>query len=871
MRTNALPLFSFLFLLGLLSVSAQEVSRAQIEAGKEKLRQDSTLAKQARDAVAENPDLINRVPADRRSEVLDVLNNTPVQAQLRTSLSAKDSANDGLPAKDPLSHTGLKQSPINETGLGRKDSLGSRYIPHERIFGRALFNEYIQQAPVSEIPDEYVIAAGDEILMRLWGRYNLDKKYTIGKDGYVFLDPLNKQVYLLGMTYARLKDMIRIITRDVPGVEGEARILATRAITVHVAGEAMNPGTIAVPPFCTFWQALMLSRGPGELGSVRKIKLIRRGVTVNTLDIYSYLRTGVRPEQNIKDDDVIFFDRIEKADSVSGFVQRSGWYELLANETLNDLVSHAGGLTATEFSSIGQIDRIIPVEQRTQDGPTRTVIDLDLSTDGWKKQSVLNGDIITTKAKKTRYQNDVFVFGKGVPVPGRYSVTSGATTIWEVLEKAGGLAPGFSTKGELQRVVDNSESTRSTMIDFSDEALLRQTTVTAGDTIRTYLQRDFRDLTTVKSSGFVRDSVEVPYSDSISLFSLLKRSGGTRDGALDYVYIKRTDDFGTVSYERESIADTAQASRVLLKPRDEVIAFDYRNFNKTFPVGVLAYGSQPVLVEYSRDLTLNILILRLGGLNLLVDSSHVEIVVPNMKSAEIMSDTKVVELNRSTASDASLLAPGAMVIFRKDPKKNEPKYVTIVGEVMSPGSYALKTNHDNIHSLIMEAGGLTSRANPYGIRILRHGYFGAIPVQTVKPDPLKLKNSFVLNQGDRIVVGQNDYLVTIRGAVFDSGVTAYNSSYAWKDYIRNGAGGWLDSADVKRTYIRYPNGMKYKGRQGLFGSKKVVPGSEIVVPYKPPTPPAKAAKEFDYMKFATFMSMMATTMLTLVLVTNALK
>ncbi|MFH1761320.1 MAG: SLBB domain-containing protein, partial [bacterium] len=688
--------------------------------------------------------------------------------------------------------------------------------------------------------------------------------YYIGRDGYVYIDPLKKQTYLAGMTYRRIKSMIRKIAEDMAGVEGDVRIISTHSIKVNAAGHAQNPGTISLPPFYTFWQALMLTKGPATLGSVRDIKLVRQGKTIYNMDVYSFLKTGNIPNISIRDNDLIFFGEVGKVVSITGFVRRPGWFELKKNETLGDLVYHAGNLKSSEFASLIQIERLIELEDRTSDGPTRKIIDIDITDKTWEKIALQNGDIISSKDKETFYKNDVFISGNGIRVPGRYSISPSNSTLRELIKNAGDFIEGYSRYGECIRITP--DGTKSIQIDFKDALALKQFQLAAGDNIITYHNNNFRDQTLVRASGFVRNSINVPYSDSLSLYSLLQRGGGTGDGALPYIYVKSEDDFGNITYKRYPIEDTSFTSTVMLDRRDEIIAFDYRNFNNKFPVTVLAFNKPPLLLEYSADLSLEIIIHRLNGLNNLTDSSRVEIVSTDFSSHKQLAISKFYKIEKQALADTGIIEPGVIVFFRKDPKKNLPQYAAITGEVLSPGNYALTSRNESLSNILRQSGGFSIRANPYSLKINRSGLDYPIPVSIKSVLPALFETDWVLNNGDVISVERDDYLVEISGAVYQPGIVAYNGSWSWKDYLKKGAGGHMDTADVKNAYIIYPNGITKKARQGWFSNTRVVSGSRIIVPVKPYNAPATDRKEFDYSKFLATLTTSLTAVLTLVII-----
>ena len=287
---------------------------------------------------------------------------------------------------------------------------------------------------------------------------------------------------------------------------------------------------------------------------------------------------------------------------------------------------------------------------------------------------------------------------------------------------------------------------------------------------------------------------------------------------------------------------------------------------------MLAFDREPLVLDYSPDLTFQVIIHELEGLNPLVDSNHVEVCVPDYSDEKQYISFRDYAVDNNTVEKQGIIKEGCIVFFRKDPKKISGKYVVVEGEVLRPGRYALMRTDYSLSELFSLAGGITERGNKHAISILREGKKVPVPIEIDENyGVLKFRNEWVLNHNDHIVVGRNDYAVEVAGEVFDPTIVAYNSGYKWRDYVRKGAGGFTDSAKVLNTYIQYPNGMSKKAKPSLFSmSSKVVPGCKIVVPKKPPKPPKPAGEGFDYVKAITAISSTMVTLLSVLVIATKL-
>ena len=867
------------------AVFSQQVkpSEQQIEEGKKLIAEDPA---KARKKIKDNQEMFNSLPPEQQEEVLRYIQSSetsrkknrsekavaPIDSSSSDSLLRLNGAKiqrTGLASIDTLADTLSDTLALDTLNLDTTDTM--KMAKDTIIFGRELFLQDYSIPISTEIPDGYVITPGDEILLRFWGRYNQEQKYLIGQDGYVFVEPLNRQLFLPGMTYGELRAMIQRVSQSSPGVQGDVKLVNAHPIFVNIAGYARQPGTVSFPATYSFWQVLMSSKGPSGSGSVRDIRVTRKGKEISRIDMYDFLENGKEPVVALKNEDLIFFGKLHNVVTIDSMVRNPGMYEMKQSEHLGDLVDIAGGFSSSAFSPTILIDRAADFREKATGKYPRIVVSVDLTRNGWEKTELRDGDTIKIKNMIARAANEVYVSGPGFRVQGTFSLPPSGMTLDKLIEETGGLVPGTHSSAELLRL--KPDGTRySIPVNFSRNESMKLQLV-AFDSLLTFNDSQFVELTTVKSHGFIRKEIDEPYSDSLTLMDVIRRSDGTGSGALPYVYVKQTDDLGNITYEKFNINDTAAAQSVIMRKRDEVFFFDYRDFHEKIPVTVLAFDREPLVLDYSPDLTFQIIIHELNGLNPLVDSNRIEICEPDYHDEKQYVLLQTYSLDSETIDKKGIVKEGSIVFLRKDPKKISGKYVFFEGEILRPGRYALLRTDYHLSELFTLSGGITERGNKYAISILREGKKEPIPVEIVEnsDDTLQFRNDWVLNQNDRIFVGRNDYSVEVAGEVFDPRTIAFNPDYGWSDYIKKGAGGFTDSAKVSNTFIQYPNGMSKKARPSIFsGSPKVVPGSKIIVPRKPSKPPKQPGEGFDYAKAITMISSSLMTVLSLLVIAQKL-
>lgn len=760
----------------------------------------------------------------------------------------------------------------NELDSAALDSIAqeeAKEFPHTKIYGRSYFGEFNPQELIKgNIPGDYILQEGDQVLFRLWGTLNHDEIITVGEDGFAFLEPFNKQVYLKGMSYRSLRNFMKRTIRDMAGVQGEMRVIATTSIKVRISGLAQNIGTFPVPPYYSLWQALVMSEGPSYNGSVRNIQLIRNGKVIQSFDLYQYLHKGKMKEKSLQEGDVIHFNNIGPVVRIEDGVRQPGVYEALEGEKLEQLVEYAGGLEDPEKAFSISIERTLSLEAMTKKGASREVVDLDLKSSSWKKFKIQNHDRIRFMGKAVSIQNHAWIMGEGVRLPGLYAIEDQKTTLWELIEKAGGLKEFAQEDIE---VVRTKEGIRNAFTVVNEQSSLESFVLTYGDSVMTWHKNTLANRDSIEVLGNVDLPGKIFWTKNMSLAAALQRAGGALDGSLARMVVIRTEEDGKGKYlavgpQKQLFSELdaqgkAYLRETLLEKNDRVVVVNKLMHQNSPPVTVLYPGQEEVLLPYSETLNLDLIIAHIPEFSYRVDSSMVVISNPEFETSEAFVKPTQVSIDAETTQNTSLIQPGAMVTFRLNPKKAAPEYVTILGEVSAPGSYAVIGMKESIQSVVERAGGFTPRANVFGVSIKRtlevQGVLGietttqkSIPVRVIQAsDKWELDHLTKAQGGDTIVVSQNDFSVEIQGAVLSPGVSTYNPDWNWEDYVNFGGGGVLDTADIEKVFIIYPNGQSLKANAGwLSAGPEIVSGTIVVVPYKPYIEKGED-DEFNYKEF----------------------
>ena len=276
--------------------------------------------------------------------------------------------------------------------------------------------------------------------------------------------------------------------------------------------------------------------------------------------------------------------------------------------------------------------------------------------------------------------------------------------------------------------------------------------------------------------------------------------------------------------------------------------------------------AKPGTYPYVEEMTLEDLILQAGGL--LDGASVVRVeVARRLKDPESTVDSNELgevftfSLRNGFVVDGEpgfRLQPFDVVAVRKSPAYHEQQMVSVSGEVLFSGEYALLHKNERISDLVKRAGGVTHDAYIRGSRltrrmneeeralledVLRMAKLNA-GRDSLSVDKLQENDTYtvgielekalenpgsdydvVLREGDRLFVPEYVSTVKIMGEVMRPNTVLFSKKMKYKDYIDQ-AGGYASRAKKRRTYIVYMNGMISRKKNRLE------PGCEIIVPRK---------------------------------------
>ncbi|WP_423186021.1 SLBB domain-containing protein [Alishewanella sp. d11] len=315
--------------------------------------------------------------------------------------------------KDQQNLQGLMQE-LNKPKLAAEEE---KKLPR---FGESLFDANISTfAPVANAPvsANYRLGPDDTLQLQLYGKQNDSIELVINREGNINLPDIGP-VNVAGLTFQQASDLItNRITQANIGLQAAVTMGQLRTINVFIAGEARNPGMYAVSALTSVTQALFVSGGVSEIGSLRDIRVTRAGQVVARFDLYDLLLKGNNASDiTLQHGDVVFVAPVGAVVAIEGEVRRPAYYELAKGETLGQLLTMAGGLQASAHVNAVSL-------QRT--GPNgRELVNLNLTENSAQNFALRSGDKLVVPELSQRVRDQVTIAG-AVARPGTFAWRSG--------------------------------------------------------------------------------------------------------------------------------------------------------------------------------------------------------------------------------------------------------------------------------------------------------------------------------------------------------------------------------------------------------------------------------------------------------------
>jgi polysaccharide biosynthesis/export protein len=391
---------------------------------------------------------------------------------------------------------------------------------------------------------------------------------------------------------------------------------------------------------------------------------------------------------------------------------------------------------------------------------------------------------------------------------------------------------------------------------------------------------------TVEVSGAVNypDIYQVKKNDRL-LDLILKAGGLVSDAILSRAYVYRGDSNFNQEAAKINLSEIItgkELANMEIMPGDRIMIISKKDFIQNYNVEIVGSVRKPIVMPFSKNMTLKDLLFASGGLTNEAENGRIEI-ASSVDSADNFSmvirkkiDLRTIVINPNLVLDESservLLRPNDKVYVRKKIDFKLLEKVTISGEINYPGEYALLDGQETILQLIERAGQLKNSSFLEGAIFTRPGEGDiGINLKEMVNNP-KSKYNLVLRNGDNLFIPKRNELVKVNGQVIKAlSVVGDVNPMPLKNYISE-AGGYGEDPWKDRISVTYPNGKTKTVKRIFFIRKypKVTQGCVINVPKKP-APKDRDISWKDITSFTTSFVASVTTLVSTYLFINKIK
>lgn len=661
----------------------------------------------------------------------------------------------------------------------------STTVAAQLVYGRNIFNSRnLTFAPSQNIPTpvNYQLAAGDEVIIDVWGNNQATYRETISPEGSINIPNLGP-IYLNGLTVKEAEKYLKKELNKIhSGIEGEnptsemkLTLGQIRTIQVNLMGEVAVPGTYNISSFSNIFHALYRAGGIGKLGSLRSIQLMRNGKKIADVDVYDFILKGRTMDAvRLQEGDVIIVPTYDMLVNIQGNVKRPMFYEMKNGETVKTLIEYAGNFTSDAYTKNLRITR-----QNGKEYQVYTIDDIDYSV-----FKLMDGDVLNISAMLDRFENKLEIKG-AVYRPGIYQYSGQLNTVKQLVEKAEGvMGDAFLGRAVLHR---EREDLTKEVIQVDLKNILNGTkpdiALKRNDELYIPSIHDLQDLGTLTVFGEVARPGSFPFAENTTLEDIIIQAGGLLESASSVrVDVSRRikDSKGT-----EASSTIGEMHTFALKDGfviDGEPGFILKPYDQIFVRRSPAYQTQ-----------INV---RVNG-EVLFEGTY--------------ALTQKTERVSSLVEKAGGVTPYAYVRGAKIARRINAEERRRMETVLEMARTA--DGKDSIDVSKLELGNI---------------YYVGIDLAAALKNPGS-DADVVLREGDQLIIPEYNNTVRISGDVMYPNTVSYVKGKGLNYYIGQ-AGDYGQSAKKKRAYIVYMNGQVKKASK--WDKNLIEPGCEIIVPTK---------------------------------------
>jgi len=664
--------------------------------------------------------------------------------------------------------------PIDESLVIKKSSEDAN-----KISGKKYGYDFFSSMPTSllavgdlPLPNDYKISLRDQFRVILTGSRDAIFNLNVKLDGTILFPELGA-ISVVGLSFQEVKDKLsKLIEQSYIGVNIDVSIQNLSAKKITIVGAVKTPGTYLVNPFSSITSALAYSGGISEIGSLRDIKLIRNNQEIFSFDLYDLLIRGDRSKDlTIEAGDTILINAASQFVEINGAVKRPGIYELLEDETLEDIINYALG-----FNQLANKSNI-----------SISFLDLNKAEIVKKNTNSLNQDLknalsVNVYSFVNDGNADIEVLG-AVEQPGFYDLKKYKNL--EDLITNLRFVDVYPWLGVLEQFDENKLLKSTTLFSLKDPSTYRSVELLPNSVVH-FSNIDDREYNVGQMTINTIKEYELRLNHKQGTFRLPVYGKYFVSSFVDLLGLDMTDVDDFASY---------------ISPLEDIVINDnYRNMQFTAK-------------------KFNTVSFRSPENNLITVSIRGAIEFPGFYT--LNDDSTVEDLYKLVGNFQSQAYLEGIILTRNSIREKQLKAIEKAKKDLNEAILISTQKGENIGD-IQTITALSETINPENLGRLAGDF---------SPKSQASLNT-ILFDGDTIIVPKNPNTINVIGEILNPISFEFSNEITVKSAIEN-AGGYREYADKRKVYIIMANGITKKANKNVFaGNVALQPGDTIVIPRK---------------------------------------
>ncbi len=680
---------------------------------------------------------------------------------------------------------------------GNEDDNATGKTNKKKVFGRDIFsNKNLSFEPLMNIatPQNYVLGAGDQVSIDIYGASQKSVDCTVSPDGDIVIEGYGP-IRVGGLSVAAAKARLRAtLGSRYQSSRINLSLGQTRTVSINVMGEVVKPGTYTLSAFASVFNALYMAGGTNDIGTLRNIKIYRNNRLVSVCDIYDYILNGkMTGNVRLHDGDVIIVGPYDCLVNVTGKVKRPMYYEMKRNESLQTLLRYAGGFTGDAYKKAVRVNR-----KTGREYAVFNVDEFDMSS-----FQIADGDSVSVDSILPRYANTVEIKG-AVFRPGMYQLGDGINSVRSLVQHAEGLTEEAFTSRAIMHRMKADRTLRVIPVDIQGimDGRVADIPLKENDVLFIPTKQTAMNEQTISIQGEVVYPGIYKYADNETLEDFVLQAGGLTDKA---------------STVKVDVARRVGNPKALTT--DSIIA---KTYSFALKDGFVVDGEQGFVLQPFDEVYVRKDPSYTVQQNVSIDG---EVTFPGTYTLS-HRQTRLTDLVKAAGGATNLAyIHGARLERRTNEAERKRMEAALQMQKEQLQQELMTLAASQTSGSALQQVGQQSKEEEIKKFQVPNTYPVGIELDKALADPNSDAN-IVLREGDRLILPQYTSTVKVNGAVMYPNTVSFIKGKGVGYYV-NAAGGYSRNARKSGAYVIYMNGMVSKSSKA-----KVEPGCEIVVPSK---------------------------------------